>query len=406
MMKKQNLLPFFAVACIFNTAASFAHPVTPTVIQNLGLHDYMFGVALASMMISNFLMSPFWGKINGYISSRTTLLISCTGYAIGQLMFGLATTEPMIIFARAFSGIFCGGAYVSFLTYIVNTSSEKDRATNLMINATIQSVCTPFGYLVGGLLGEISVFLSFATQSATLLISGVFFFLLVRKDNLYSLRELAPSQLVREANPFSAFADSRKFMTVIFAVAYSLIGLTNLGYIAYEQCFNYYIKDQYGFTSAYNGLIKAAVGIIALLANMTICRWLIRKTDTGKSVIPVLACCSVSILCVIFAGDVTLFMLLNVVFFAFNAVAEPVVQDVIASGAEKEQGNMVMAFYNAIKSLGGIVGSLTAGFIYGLGPKLAFVFACAAYGLAAVMALIHARSGGVKAAKARKLANN
>lgn len=32
---------------VFNLAANFAHPVTPTVIQELHLHDYMFGVALA-----------------------------------------------------------------------------------------------------------------------------------------------------------------------------------------------------------------------------------------------------------------------------------------------------------------------------------------------------------------------
>ena len=65
---------------------------------------------------------------------------------------------------------------------------------------------------------------------------------------------------------------------------------------------------------------------------------------------------------------------------------------------------MVMAFYNAIKSLGGIVGSLMAGFIYGVGPKLSFVFAALSFGIAAVMAVIYAKSGGVKAIRERKLA--
>ena len=40
-------------------------------------------------------------------------------------------------------------------------------------------------------------------------------------------------------------------------------------------------------------------------------------------------------------------MIINVVFFAFNAVSVPVVQNVVADGAREGQGNLVMGFYNA-----------------------------------------------------------
>ena len=51
MKYKTRFFAFFATMIVFNLAANFAHPVTPTVIQELHLHDYMFGVALASMMM-------------------------------------------------------------------------------------------------------------------------------------------------------------------------------------------------------------------------------------------------------------------------------------------------------------------------------------------------------------------
>ncbi len=390
------MLLFFAAMCIFNLGANFAHPVTPTVIKNLQLHDYMFGVALASMMISNFAMSPFWGKINSYLSSRVSLLICCCGYGAGQIMFGLAKTELMIILARIFAGIFTGGIFVSFLTYVVNVSSEAERPTNLMITATIQSVASAFGYLIGGLLGEISIFMTFMVQAGTLIGVGVLFFLVVEKDSTLSVKDIAPAQFIREANPFAAFLDSRKFMTAVFALAYGVVLFSNLGYYAYEQCFNYYIKDQFGLTSSYNGAIKAVVGFISLAANSTICLWIIRKTDSKRSVIPVLLCCAAAIFGVIAAPDIALFMIINVVFFAFNAVSIPVVQNVVADGAQEGQGSMVMGFYNAIKNLGGIIGSLTAGFIYSSGPKLSFVFAFAAFVLAAVCAFVYMKCGGVK----------
>ena len=61
MKAKKSMVPFFAVMAAFQLAASFAHPVTPTIFTNLNLGSYMFGVALAAMMTVNFLFSPFCG---------------------------------------------------------------------------------------------------------------------------------------------------------------------------------------------------------------------------------------------------------------------------------------------------------------------------------------------------------
>ena len=58
--------------------------------------------------------------------------------------------------------------------------------------------------------------------------------------------------------------------------------------------FNYYLKDQLGLTSAYNGIIKAVVGFISFLFNMTLCLWIIRKADTGKSTVVLVAVCTLA----------------------------------------------------------------------------------------------------------------
>jgi len=105
MKYKLRFFLFFVVMTVFNLTANFAHPVTPTIIQNLALPDYMFGLMFAMMMVSNFLFSPFWGKINTLISSRATLLISCVGYAAAQLGFAYGTTQGMILFARTLAEV-------------------------------------------------------------------------------------------------------------------------------------------------------------------------------------------------------------------------------------------------------------------------------------------------------------
>lgn len=366
---------FFLVMILYNLSANFAHPVTPTLIKAYELGDYMFGVAFAAMMTANFLFSPFWGKINGYISSRMSLLICCTGYSVGQLLFYMSHTEVMIVVARCVSGVFTGGIMVSFLTYIVNMSDDMARGRNLTIQATIGSVASAFGYLIGGLLGEISLGAAFLTQVGCLFACGFLFFMVCGDDRAENRPSLSGRVIARDANPFAAFVASRQFMTVVFAVLFTVTALQNLGYTAYDQCFNYFIKDQFGFTSAYNGVIKGVIGFISLVANSTICMWMINKTNVKRSIIGVLAACTFTVWAVIFVRDMVPFLIINVVFYAFNAVSIPLLQDMVAKKAEGHDSNLVMGFYNATKSLGGIIGSLFAGFIYTRGPRLSFVFA-------------------------------
>jgi DHA1 family multidrug resistance protein-like MFS transporter len=378
---------------LFNMAASFAHPVTPTLIQEYHLNDYMFGVALAVMQCAYFLMSPFWGKLNNYIASRKSMLICCLGYAVGQALFGMARTESMVIFARVFAGMFTGGAFTSFLTYIVNTSSDMERGRNLTIFATIQTVAGAFGYFVGGFLGEVSLNVTFAAQTACLALAGVAFFFICRDDRPADAGKIEPKRLVREANPFAAFVACRHFMTVLFAVLFASACLYNLGYTAFEQCFNYYIKDALGLTSKYNGLIKGVIGFVSLAANATICMWIIKKTNVRRSIVLVLGLGAVAITGVVFADSTLPFMGISVLFYAIYAVSLPLLQDLVARrAAHTTDSNLVMGFFNSTRSLGGIVGSLCAGFLYSSSPKSPFVFAAIALALSTLCALIYAKA--------------
>lgn len=385
MKYKTRFMAFFAVVIIFNLAANFAHPVTPTVIKELQLNDYMFGVALAAMQFTNFLLSPFWGKINKYISSRTSLLICCCGYGVAQLWFANATTEFMIILARMFAGLFTGGIFVSILTYVVNVSKPEDQGKFLTYSATIRSVASAFGYMIGGVIGEFSVKGAFLVQAATLVGVAVMFFLVCLPDGDSGLKAIPAKQLVKEANPFQAFIDSRQFMTVAFAMLFAVNVLINFGNTGFDQAFNYYLKDQLGLTSAYNGIIKAGVGLVSFVFNLTLCIWIIKKTNLKKSLIILVAVCSLAALGATVSVNIGIFVVFSVLVYAGYSVSIPVLQHMIASSASPAQKNLVMGFFNATQSLGSIAGSLTAGFIYSIDVKLPFACTVVIYGLGVVV---------------------
>lgn len=377
-MYKRRFTAFFAVMSLFNMAASFAHPVTPTIIQNQNMHDYMFGVALGVMLITSFLMSPFWGKINIYISSKRALFISCLGYAAAQFWFAYSTTELMIILARMFAGLFTGGVYTSFLTYIVNVAKPEDQAKYLTYNATSMSVGSAFGYMVGGLLGEISVRGTFLVQVACILLSGIAFLFLCEPDAKEGLK-LSGKQLAREANPFQAFVDSREFMSMGFALLFAVNILINFANTGFDQAFNYYLKDQLSLTSSYNGIIKAAVGLISFVANMTLCVWIIHKTNVKKSMTVLTAVCAAAAFGTAVSANIGVFLVFSILVYAGYSVSLPVFQNAVAGQADPEQKNLVMGYYNATKSLGSIAGSFIAGFIYSVHVKLPFACTCLIY---------------------------
>ena len=392
MKYKTRFLLFFAGMILFQLAANFAHPVTPTIIQDLELPDYMFGLMLAAMQLSNFLFSPFWGKMNVSISSRQTLLICCMGYGVAQLGFACATTQTMILLVRVLAGVFVGGIFVSFLTYVINTANPEDQARYLTYSATIQAVCGAFGYLVGGVLGEFSIRGTFFLQAFCLGLAGILFRFVCLPDG--QQRQVDLKQTFRQTNPLQAFLDGKHFMNMAFVMLFAVNILMNFANTGFDQVFNYYLKDQLGLTSAYNGIIKAAVGLISFVFNMTLCLWIIRKTDTKISITVLMGLCALAAVGTVVTPQIGLFIALSVFVYAGYSVSLPVLQHMVAVQADSARKNLVMGFYNATKSLGSIIGSLMAGFLYALHVKLPFAVVAVAYGcslLAAAGYLVQSR---------------
>ena len=369
---------------LFQLAANFAHPVTPTIIKDLALPDYMFGLMLAAMQLSNFLFSPFWGKMNVSISSRQTLLICCMGYGIAQLGFACATTQTMILLVRVLAGVFVGGIFVSFLTYVINTARPEDQAKYLTYSATIQAVCGAFGYLVGGLLGEFSIRGTFFLQAFCLAAAGVLFRLVCLPDG--QQKQIDLKQTLKQTNPLQAFLDGKYFMNMAFVMLFAVNILMNFANTGFDQVFNYYLKDQLGLTSSYNGIIKAAVGLISFAFNMTLCLWIIRRTDTKLSITVLMGLCTLAAVGTVVTPQIGLFIALSVFVYAGYSVSLPVLQHMVAVQADPAQKNLVMGFYNATKSLGSIIGSLMAGFLYAVHTKLPFGVVAVAYGLSLLAA--------------------
>lgn len=324
------------------------------------------------MAFTNFLFSPMWAKLVDKFGSKRILGGCCLGYSMSQLMFSCLTTVPTIMGARLSAGFFVGGIMVSYLSHTIYLSDVETRGRNLAFVTTTTTVFGTFGYFVGGMLGELSVKTAFIAQVIVLFTSGIIFYLIVDSSGDREMK----FNWKKDANPFLAFCLPEKFRTKALMLIFVCVFLTSVGTTGFDQTFNYYIKDVYDFSTGYNGIIKAVIGVISFVCNMTIGLWLFKHTKIKKSTIYVLMGCGTSILASVFAPSISIFIICVLIFFGFNAVYIPLLQDL---SVREDDSSTLAGMYNAIKSFGMIVGALYAGFVYDIYAKLPFMIAGALF---------------------------
>jgi len=367
---------------IFNTASCYAHPITPTYFQLLNFRDGMFGYAYAAMALGMFLSSPFWGKITARINSRTAMALGSVGYGIGQMMMALGRTEGMVLAARFTAGISCGGFFVGSLTYIVHMSRGSEKGHYLTLNATVQTVATALGYFIGGMLGEVNLYFCFAIQIASLLLCGLMF---MRLPEDATDKDLPLGQVLKDSNPFAAFMSVKTFMSLPLLILYIMAMSVFLGFTAVDQSFNYYLKDVFELTSSYNGIIRAAVGLISFAMNMVLGMRIMKNhhQKPANTLLIILAGCTLTL--AIMMKLPLAFILLIVVFNGIYAVIVPIEQDMITTFASKDRQNEVLGFYQTSKSMGLILGAFLSGALYDVRPVFAFILGVCGFVLALTM---------------------
>lgn len=228
--------------------------------------------------------------------------------------------------------------------------------------------------MIGGFLGEFSVRLAFLVQAGTLIAVAIAFFLICEPDSTANLKDIPAKQLMKEANPFQAFIDSRNFMCMAFVFLFAINIFINFGNTGFDQAFNYYLKAQLGLTSSYNGIIKAGVGFVSFIANMSLCIWIIKKTNVKKSMVVLTAFCALASIGTIDIREDRNLHPVQYPCLRWLFRQRPGSPRTWWQTESPEQKNLVMGFFNATQSLGSIAGSLTAGFIYSV--VRSFPFAC------------------------------
>lgn len=372
---------------------NMAHPFTPKLFTSLHMPDYMFGVSFASMALASFLFAPFWGKTADQKGRARVLSIMSVGYGIGQLFFSWSTTIWVLVPVRFITGFFACANTVCSMSYVTDITTPDNRTRYMSYLAAAITVSGAVGYLFGGVLGDISIPLAFGVQVVLMLLLGVGIWLFLPESYQAGVDPQAsyqPWRILRTANPFRLLSGAGRFLNAAVAVFLLVTFLASFATYAFDQAFNYFIKAELDFPTTYNGVIKAVVGLLGLLINVTVTIWLSRRADPRLSAVGILFLCGVTALATAMITQLSGFLACTVLFYSVNAMHLPVLQALATRCGSQANSNGIMAgMFQSSRNLGMMGGALFAGFIYMLGSRLPFVWTGIAFFFGAGLMLLN-----------------
>ena len=385
-MKNRSVLKFFLIYFGFTIVSNFVHSITPAFLQMIQAPSYINGVAFSVMSLCSFFASPFWGKMGDRKPYPQLMAVGFFGYALGQFFFSIARGVPMLLFARVISGLLNGALAVNALSYLISVSDSENRGQYLAMFAMLQSVGTCIGYLIGGVIGDYSLMAVFYAQIGAASVLGIVTLLVLRDA---PGRTLSTEKIdFAKINPVTSMTTSMRRVDAAMGVYLAIVFCFGFAMMSYDNYFGYFLQDQFGFPTSYNGYFKALIGIIAIIANSTINMWINKHTDVRKSITVILGLCSVSITAMLLAShSIPAFLGVALLYYTCNAITMPILQVMMMKDEDKSETGTISGLFNAFISLGRTFGPLIAAFAYGLNPLYPFVLAAAMYMIAALLSI-------------------
>ncbi len=366
-MEQKTLRKFLFFNFLIMTVFNFAHPVTPRLINELELPSYMFGLFFALMSIGSYIFSPIWGSLSDYKGRKKFLMLGVLGYGMTQLGFGLSQSAITISIFRVLGGILSVSYVAVIMACISDLSSAKGRAKSLAYLAATTSMGAAAGSNIGGWLGATHYQNSFIVQFICCILLTICLFSLT-EDTLVNKKEgkttLSLSHLT--------FKKSQIEFGPLLTSLILTVALMNITTTAYNSTIGYFVESDLKLPTQLNGLILSVVPICAVLGNFLISPRLAKKYDEFKTLIVIIGLTATSLL--VWSGTTNLLLtcICLMTFFIVMPLAQPIYQSMISKQAKNNAGE-IMGIQNSSRSVGMVIGSLSAGFLYDLGSKLPFL---------------------------------
>src|SRR5690606_23529775 len=177
MRRNKNIIILFLTLVIVMMGFGMIIPLIGSYVDSFGASGRELGLLMASFALMQFIFAPIWGGLSDRFGRKKIPLVGITGFAVSQLMFGLATELWMLFVSRILAGMLSAATGPTAMAYISDSTTDEDRGAGMGIMGAAMGVGMTLGPGIGGLLAKNSLstpfFVAAGVSTLTLILIAV-----------------------------------------------------------------------------------------------------------------------------------------------------------------------------------------------------------------------------------------
>jgi MFS transporter, DHA1 family, tetracycline resistance protein len=354
--RKAAMSFIFITLLIDVTGLGLIIPVLPKLIEQLtggtiSQASQWGGWLTFAYAIMQFVCAPIIGNLSDKYGRRPVLLFSLMGFGIDYLFLAFAPTIWWLFLGRIIAGI-TGASFTTASAYIADVSTHENRAQNFGLLGAAFGLGFIIGPSMGGLLAHYGIRVPFFVAAGFSLLNAAYgYFVLPESLSKENRRGFD----WKRANPLGSLLHLKKYPSVI-GLIWSMV-LVYIAAHALQSTWTFINLERFNWSEQMLGLSLGVVGIMTMIVQGGLIRYINPKLGNEKSVYIGLAIYSLGMLAFAFA-DKSWMMFVFMVPYCLGGIAGPALQAILAGHVPPtEQGELQGALTSMISATS-IIGPL------------------------------------------------
>ena len=354
--RKAAMRFIFITLLIDVTGLGLIIPVLPKLIEQLtggtiSQASQWGGWLTFAYAIMQFFCAPIIGGLSDKYGRRPVLLLSLFGFGIDYLFLAFAPTIWWLFLGRVIAGI-TGASFTTASAYIADVSTAENRAQNFGLLGAAFGLGFIIGPSMGGLLAHYGIRVPFLVAAGFSLLNAAYgYFVLPESLSKENRRNFEWER----ANPLGSLMHLKKYPSVL-SLIWSLV-LVYIAAHALQSTWTFINLERFNWSDQMLGLSLGVVGIMTMIVQGGLIRYINPKLGNEKSVYIGLAIYSLGMLAFAFA-DKSWMMFVFMIPYCLGGIAGPALQAILAGHVPPtEQGELQGALTSMISATS-IVGPL------------------------------------------------
>ena len=373
---KKAIVWVFILYFLQGVIHNLGHPVTPYLVSDLGIEDYMFGVFFAAMSFGLMLGGPIWGVLGDRGNKRIYMALGLIVYSIGQYMFGYSGNEYVMVFFRFASGFGVAASVTLLLSHLICLAPKEKRTKYIAFSVAMFTLGSSIGYYLGGFISTNQFFVDllgtddlrriFLIQAVLNVFHAINMYYQIKQHK-------EPENGEKKVSIIQGFKDIKK-MNMNLIIFLSSLTFISIGMINISKFIDVYFKEL-GYDQGELGTFVFWTGIVSILTSIFIIP-LVLKFKKELSIMIWIQVFSSIIIFFVFRGNEVLLLLYTVfmLYVILKAIYAPLEQNYISTYAQDGKYGTIMGVRQSFFAVGMVIGPLIGGFLYDIEPLYVFDF--------------------------------